>query len=359
MAVADVWNVHADSTLIPLHGIYRPFMSPFRSSSPLKMRRWTVLVSVLAHVLVLAALLWVVPRTTAEGTSEPSYDLVFNDGSAPAASTAPEPSERPNTEPPTALPEAPIAPQSTAPTPEEPPAPTPAPTPATPPEPAPEPIPEPLRLEPAPPAPPPPVPETPSVRLDTLPDLPPSAPRPPDFIPPAPPPPLPPPQPPPVRASRPVQQARRAPEPGSFAAPLDLNFGPLASRPGLPRGSRGIDLTLGAPKPGPNRSEAFFDARARAVGAEWASGLEAYWRKHRYYPSQAIQNGEDGTVQVEITVNRLGKVESVEVVSRSGSPWLDMAALGTWRGAQLAPFPAENNAPRVTTTLTINYILIR
>jgi len=154
-------------------------------------------------------------------------------------------------------------------------------------------------------------------------------------------------------------QARRPPDPGSFAAPLDLNFGPLASRPALPRGSRGIDLTLGAPKPGPNRAEAFFDARAARVGADWANGLEAYWRKHRYYPQQAIQNGEDGTVQVEIVVNRFGKVESVQIVSRSGSPWLDMAALGTWRGAQLAPFPPENQEPRATMTLTINYILLR
>lgn len=144
---------------------------------------------------------------------------------------------------------------------------------------------------------------------------------------------------------------------------MDLNFGQAASRvPPAPRGlvaSRVIDLSLGAQKPGPNKSEAFFDARAAKVGADWANGLAAYWQRHRFYPRQAAENGEDGTVQVELVVNRLGKVESVEISRRSGSPWLDMAALSTWRNAQLAPFPAQNTDPWITMTLTINYILLR
>ena len=90
--------------------------------------------------------------------------------------------------------------------------------------------------------------------------------------------------------------------------------------------------------------------RSPAVAAE---------RHAASFPRQAAESGEDGTVQVELVVNRLGKVESVEISRRSGSPWLDMAALSTWRSAQLAPFPAENTDPRVTITLTINYILLR
>ncbi len=337
---------------------------------PSRLRRAALLLSVLAHLALLAVILLIKPPPSTTAGTEPSFDMVFNDGSAAAPSTAETPGERPDSEAPAALPQVPIAPQSTASVAEEPPAPLPsaaAPPAPAPPEPAP---PEPAPPAPAPPEPPaseppapePPIPEPPSsgppaVRLEAPPELPPSTAPQPEFTPPAPPPPLPPPLAP--RPPRPVQQAQRRPEPGTFAAPLDLNFGPLASRPALPRGSRAIDLSLGAPKPGPNRAEAFFDARARAIGADWASGLEAYWIQHRYYPSQALQNGEDGTVQVEIVVNRLGKVEQVKVVGRSGSPFLDMAAMGTWRGAQLAPFPAENPAPRATMTLTINYILLR
>ncbi len=164
---------------------------------------------------------------------------------------------------------------------------------------------------------------------------------------------------------RPMQQAQRrpAPDPNRFPDPIDLNFGPAAARvPAAPRGSvasRAIDLSLGAAKPGPNKSEAFFDARAAKIGADWANGLAAYWRAHRYYPRQAVESGEDGSVQVELVVNRLGKVESVQIKTRSGSPWLDMAAVGTWRNAQLAPFPRENTDETATITLTINYILLR
>ena len=171
------------------------------------------------------------------------------------------------------------------------------------------------------------------------------------------------PVPPPPAPPRPRPPAPPRPTLGTLAAPMDLNFGQASSRaPAPPRGSvasRAIDFSLGAPKAGPNRSEAFFDIRAANIGADWAQGLMAYWMRHRYYPSQAAEAGEDGTVKVQLVVNRLGKVVSVEVLDRSGSPWLDMAAVGTWRNAQLAPLPAENSDPTITIPLTINYILIR
>ena len=135
---------------------------------------------------------------------------------------------------------------------------------------------------------------------------------------------------------------------------MDLNFGPAASRAPAPRGSAGsraIDFSLGTPKPGPNRSEAFFDVRARNIGADWAQGLADYWRRHRFYPPQAAATGEDGTVQVVLVVNRLGRVQSVQVKSSSGSRWLDMAAEAVWRNAQLAPLPAENTDPTITILL--------
>ena len=147
---------------------------------------------------------------------------------------------------------------------------------------------------------------------------------------------------------------------------MDLSLAPAPSRPAAPRAgappgsvaSRSLDLTPGAPKPGPSRSDAFFDARAAALGADWMQGVRAYWLRHRYYPRQAAENGEDGTVDLELTVNRYGRVQAAVVKSRSGSAWLDMAAVGTFRNAQLPPLPPEVGEQH-TVTISIHYQLLR
>lgn len=346
-----------------------------RAMAPGPRRRWAVIGSVLLHLLALAALL-VTWRPEPPMPIAPSYDLLFENGGSSTPPTAPEqaldtPSEAPaadlpptlEREPPAAqatpspsvpnvpIPEPPAAPPDRVEPDPEPPAPDAAPEPAEPaqPEPIPQPQPEPV---------PTPTPEPPTVRLAepdaTAPSVTPQT-LAPDLPLMVPPPPLPPPP-------RPQQQALQRPPPGAFPPPIDLNFGRAASRAPSPRAagsSRAIDLSLGAPKIGPNKSEAFFDIRAANIGADWAQGLAVYWRRHRYYPQQAAQNGEDGTVEIQIVVNRLGRVESVEIQRRSGSPWLDMAAVGTWRNAQLAPLPAENTDRTITIPLTINYTLIR
>ena len=352
-------------------------------------RRWALVGSILLHFLALAALL-IARAPEPPMPIAPSYDLLFENGGSSTPPAAPNqaldtPPEAPAADlPPTSEAESPapqpdlIQPEPPAPEPAEPSppqvppqpelAPGPAPTASPPnlaasePNSAPEMV-EPEEPPPAEPVPqstepaPAPIPEPPAVRLaepesaaptlspQTLaPDLPPLAP------------------PPPAPTPLPRQQALQRPAPGTFAAPMDLNFGRAAARAPSPRAagsSRAIDFSLGAPKPGPNKSEAFFDIRAKNIGADWAQGLAIYWRQHRYYPQQAAQNGEDGTVEIEIVVNRLGRVETVEILRRSGSPWLDMAAVGTWRNAQLAPLPAENTDRTITIPLTINYLLIR
>ena len=353
-----------------------------RTTSSDRRRPWTILASVLLHLAALAFLL-TARRAEPPIPVAPSYDLVFENGGSSTPPTAPEksldtPSEPPAADlPPTPATEPPAAPpqtESLAPEmPEEPTPPPPEPTPT--PAPAPEPAPEPTLAEPQPEPAPQPAPEPapapqpapapkaavtlepPTVRLGEpeatpysqqalAPELPPLVPPPP--LPPAPP--------------RPRQQALQRPAPGAFPPPIDLNFGPAASRAPAPRAtgsSRAIDLSLGAPKLGPNKNEAFFSIRAANIGSDWAQGLAAYWRSHRYYPQQAAENGEDGTVEIQIVVNRQGRVESVEIQRRSGSPWLDMAAVGTWRNAQLAPLPAENTDRTITIPLTINYVLLR
>ena len=93
--------------------------------------------------------------------------------------------------------------------------------------------------------------------------------------------------------------------------------------------------------------------------ARLGAGLKDLLVQHRYYPQQAAQAGEDGTVVIELTVARSGRVESVSVKSGSGSSWLDMAAVGTWRNAQLPPLPAEVAGDRLTFSIPINYLLYR
>ena len=381
-------------------------------------RAWWVAGSAVLHVLVLAGLL-VVRRAEPDQPVAPSYELLFDNGGAstPPTSEQAAPDSAPLSQPAdsstaadsqAAAPPAPPEPQQlamapqvpvpdAAPPPPAPPDPLPDPAPPAPqastaeppppaqaPDPSPpvqmamapptEPVPPdpaPMPAEPAPqqpeatlPIPAPPPPSLPTVRLEQPEPLP--ATRTPQdlvpaFNPPAPPPPLPPLATPVPPRPRPAPSVPRQAL-GTLGAPMDLNFGQAASRAPAPRGSAGsraIDFSLGTPKAGPNRSEAFFDARAANVGADWAQGLAEYWRRHRYYPQQAAENGEDGTVQVTLVVNRLGRVQSVEVKTRSGSPWLDMAAVSVWRNAQLAPLPAENPNPTITIPLTINYILLR
>ncbi len=67
-------------------------------------------------------------------------------------------------------------------------------------------------------------------------------------------------------------------------------------------------------------------------------------------------NGEDGNVMVQVTANPDGHVTSVQLESRSGSQWLDLALLGMFRDAHLPP--THEDEP-ITFNFTMHYILIR
>ena len=182
---------------------------------------------------------------------------------------------------------------------------------------------------------------------------------------PQPPPPLPRPrpvQPRPVQP-RPVQPAapQRPVLPGTqFAAPVELNFGPAASRPG--RLPRGFDLALGSyrpAQPAPSRRGSDTDIRAPDASPEWMSLLRAWWEQHKYYPRQAAENGEDGDVTVSFRVDRDGRVSGLQLVGRSGSTFLDMGAQATFRGQQLPRLPPDSPRDQIDVSVTIHYMLIR
>ena len=110
-----------------------------------------------------------------------------------------------------------------------------------------------------------------------------------------------------------------------------------------------IDLTVSPPS---------FDARVAELRDGWTRSLDTYWLRHRYYPSQALQAGVGGQVKIELTVNRLGKVEDVTLLASSGSQWLDLAALASWRSAQLAAFPAKVTDHRITLAVAVTYTIL-
>jgi periplasmic protein TonB len=249
-----------------------------------------------------------------------------------------------------------------------PPVPTPRPTPraaAVPPPPTPEAVPMPV---------PPPVPRTVPPETIPLPRVP-SVPSPPAPVAngeiPPPPPPAPPvprqaerpalamvvPRPPlPQRSPNAEAPSRPRPEP-AFPTPMNFSFGgspqPPARAPSHPgaggRSTLDISLTM-------RDGETGTTLNGRG-GRDWGNELVAWVDRHKYYPSQAAVNGEDGDVTAQVVVNPDGHVNSVELKSRSGSQWLDMALVSLFRDATVPP-PPDKNAPS-TFNFTMHYILIR
>jgi TonB family protein len=117
-----------------------------------------------------------------------------------------------------------------------------------------------------------------------------------------------------------------------------------------------MDFSL-APRQGAYDSTPFSRVAGAHVGPDWRNELSAWVRAHAYYPEQAAMNGEDGNVTVQVVANPNGHVASVEMVSRSGSQWLDMALMGLFRDQNLPPLP-DMSEP-LTFNFTMHYILIR
>jgi len=235
---------------------------------------------------------------------------------------------------------------------------------APPPEPLPKPPPEPPPAAPALPAAPPP-PAAPSVRLPQMalvqPPPSPSTEAVPAWE-------MPPPLPSPGPAPRPAPPHPAAPRPEPFPAPQKYSFASAAPTAPLRRNgrsSRAIDLTLGPealnsrgePPRGNNRAGELV-VRGGHVTPDWLQLAREWLEQHGYYPPQAAERGEDGTVTVTVRVGRDGKVRGVEMASRSGSQWLDMATLALFRYAQLPPLP-PNSDDQIEVDATIQYILIR
>ena len=163
-------------------------------------------------------------------------------------------------------------------------------------------------------------------------------------------PPAPPPRPAPTPAPRP------APSTG-FPAPMAFSLGrPLTTaRPG----GAPARASYGPAARGPLSFGRFAHVVQGHVDPSWLDQLHEWWDRHGYYPQEAVANNEDGTVGIQIVVDRYGHVRSVEREQRSGSTWLDMAAVGTFRDAHLPPLPPDSPDNQITVDLSITYVLLR
>ncbi|MFC0408420.1 TonB family protein [Roseomonas elaeocarpi] len=383
---------------------------------------WASVVSAMVHAGLLALLLlrWShreLPPVPAEdgipivfessnSSSESSQAQNNPSPSSPAESSAPPGAASPT-------PDTPLTPPESAAQPEPPPAaPPPAPAPPTPTPPTPTPLapappaeapppPRPADPVPPPPAPEPPPPEPvppqappqPAPQVPQVPPPPPSPVVPPQPLPPTPPappeaealppPPPPAPEPPPVPQAppppRPAPQAPRRPA-NPFAGALSLNQAPSfgggarSASPAAPRRpGQGLDMSISPsltqrsspPSRGGGGGGRDFAAagqqlrvRGAQLGADWSAAFSQWVEEHKFYPQAAAMRGEDGPVHVQMVIGRDGKVQSLRLVSSSGSVSLDAALQSMFRGKTVPAFPPGTPEDTATVDLTMNYIIV-
>jgi TonB family protein len=128
---------------------------------------------------------------------------------------------------------------------------------------------------------------------------------------------------------------------------LDLSVGPQALN------------SVGAPPRSTHGLDAEIRVEGADVGDDWIQRLHEWWDRHSFYPEEAVMNGEDGVVEIHMVIQRDGRVESVQVVSSSGSRWLDMAGVSVFRNAHLRPFPLSTPQPQADVYVSLHYILVR
>lgn len=157
-----------------------------------------------------------------------------------------------------------------------------------------------------------------------------------------------PPQTPPA-ATLPVEEVRKA-QPQLADAADATQVQPAAAAE--PRESRGTDESISAQKPSAPQAQAARDAQSQGAAASPAqsstqpsSTQEVTSTQPRFarapapphYPAQAKRRQQQGTVWVEVRLDRRGKLVDVQVLRSSGVSSLDQAALAAVRRWQFLP----------------------
>lgn len=153
-------------------------------------------------------------------------------------------------------------------------------------------------------------------------------------------------------ARRPVQtlQAERpdAPEtPEASAAPA--------------RAGTGTDGAEPAPTPGAGGRGAGTDpALLAGLQRSFGSAVRAAIARQKRYPRRARQRGEEGVARLAITLDRGGRLLGSRIVSSSGSPSLDAAALDAARSVPRFPSPpADLSGERFSFVVPIAFRVTR
>jgi TonB family protein len=110
---------------------------------------------------------------------------------------------------------------------------------------------------------------------------------------------------------------------------------------------------------GPSSFGQFAKVTEGHVDANWLSALHDWWDRHGYYPEQAARLQQDGTVRIEMVVDKFGNVRNVVMLDRSGSQWLDLGAQSVFRGAKVPSLQPFTDDDQITVDLTIQYLLYR
>lgn len=150
-----------------------------------------------------------------------------------------------------------------------------------------------------------------------------------------------------------------------FANPMDLSFGAAPPQSRTRHGRHGgshapIDMSLG-PLVTNGKINAPYMTRntIKGVSDDYGNEIDAWIRRHMYYPEDAIHNGEEGPSSVHVVLDRTGHVKSVRLTGQSGSYSLDAATTGMFQNAKLPPVPPDMKGDHFDIDLTINYMLIR
>jgi protein TonB len=164
---------------------------------------------------------------------------------------------------------------------------------------------------------------------------------------------------------QPPQPARPLPRPPTpthtppqrYLVMNDMSFGkPAPPTPPTPHAHQALSLNL--PQSDAQAVNAPEVTIKGHIGADWEAELSRWVNDHKYYPDAAAEQGQQGYVRIEFTVDRYGHVTGLRLLGGSGSPFLDQAWLGLFAQNQLPPFPPNTKANHVTVDATMHFELI-
>ena len=189
----------------------------------------------------------------------------------------------------------------------------------------------------------------------------PAPPAPPVAQPPLPPPPSPMPNSPPVLRQVAVKLPPPLPRPHP-ARPTMRQPLPVARpvfRPVPPAPAAAVPAPSAQPAPPAARPAAISAAPPQGETlAAWQAQLLAHLAIYKRFPPGAQERGEQGVVQMRVTLDHAGHVLSMALVGSSGYPELDAAA-SAWiaRASPLPAFPPEITASQVNLVIPLRFTL--